>query len=93
MPKLDEQISTLQEKYTQLQLRRQHIAARRQAIVARRERKMQTRRSILVGTIVMAKAEQGELDPQLLLVWLDHGLSRADDRALFDLPRELKTGV
>lgn len=86
MPKLDDQISTLQEKLNQLKLREQRIAARRQAIAAQRERKAQTRRKILVGTIVMARTQQGELDPKLLLAWLDQALNRADDRALFDLP-------
>ena len=45
-----------------------------------------TRKKILAGAIALAKADQGELDPKLFRSWLDQGLTRADDRALFDLP-------
>jgi hypothetical protein len=86
MPKLDDQISTLQEKLNQLKLRQQHQDARKRAVEALRERKAETRRKILVGGMVLAKVEQGEIDPQLFRRWLDQALTRADDRALFDLP-------
>src|ERR1700693_2208608 len=49
MPKLDDQISTLQEKLTQLKLRQQRLDARKRAIDALRERKAATRRKIMVG--------------------------------------------
>ena len=35
--------------------------------------------------IVLAKVEQGELQQAVLLKWLTESLTRADDRALFDL--------
>ena len=86
MPKLDQQISTLQTKLTQLKLRQQRQEQRRQAMDASRERKRATRRKILVGGIVLAKVEQGEMAGDLLRGWLDQALTRADDRALFGLP-------
>jgi|SRR5271168_2443515 len=86
MAKLDDQISTLQEKLSQLKLRQQHLDARKRAIETLRERKAEMRRKILVGGIVLAKVEQGEIDNQQLRGWLDQGLRRADDRALFGLP-------
>jgi|HubBroStandDraft_5_1064220.scaffolds.fasta_scaffold39065_2 hypothetical protein len=86
MPKLDEQISTLQSRLTQLKLRQQRSDARKQALEAQRERKLETRRRILVGALVMTKAKEGELDPNQLRAWLDHALTRTDDRALFNLP-------
>jgi hypothetical protein len=86
MSKLDDQISTLKDKLTQLKLRQQRIEERKRAIRGVRERKVQTRRRILLGTIVMERVERGELDRALLLKWLDEGLARADDRRLFDLP-------
>jgi hypothetical protein len=86
MPKLDDQISTLQEKLNQLKLRQQHQDARKRAVEALRERKAATRRKILVGGMVLAKVEQGSIDPQQFRAWLDEALTRADDRALFDLP-------
>jgi hypothetical protein len=86
MPKLDDQISTLQEKLGQLKLRQQRLDARKQAIDAQRERKAETRRSILVGGVVLAKVRQGEIDGALFRGWMDRALTRAADRALFDLP-------
>ena len=83
--KLDEQIFTLQERLTQLKLRQQRLDARKSAIDSVRERKAETRRRILVGTVVMAKAQRGELDQALLRGWLDHALTGTADRALFGL--------
>jgi prefoldin subunit 5 len=86
VPKLDEQISTLEEKLKQLKLKHQRVEARKKAIESKRERKADTRRKILVGAVVMAKVEQKAMDDKLLRGWLDQALSRSDDRALFDLP-------
>jgi hypothetical protein len=88
MPKLDDQISTLQEKLNQLKLRQQRQDARKRASDALRERKATTRRKILVGGVVLAKVQQGEIDNELFRGWLDQALTRADDRALFDLPAQ-----
>jgi hypothetical protein len=84
--KLDERITGLEEKLKQLRTRQQRIEARKRALLSRRERAADTRRKILVGAIVLAKVEQGELDAGLLRGWLDHALTRKDDRGLFGLP-------
>ena len=84
--KLDERITGLEEKLKQLRTRQQRIEARKRALLSRRERAADTRRKILVGAIVLAKVEQGELEAGLLRGWLDQALTRNDDRALFDLP-------
>jgi hypothetical protein len=86
MPKLDEQISTLQSRLTQLKLRQQRNDARQRALEDQRERKLETRRRILVGALVMRKAKEGGIDPNQLRAWLDDTLTRTDDRALFNLP-------
>jgi len=86
MPKLDEQISTLEEKLKALKLRAQRIEQRKKAIEGKRERKADTRRKILLGAVVMAKIEQKVMDEKQLRGWLDEALTRADDRALFGLP-------
>ena len=86
MPKLDQQIETLQEKLKQLKTRQQAIENRQRAIVAKRERKAETRRKILIGAVVKAKVEQKVMAEELLRQWLDEALTRADDRALFALP-------
>ncbi len=86
MPKLDDQISNLQDRLGQLKLRQKRIESRKLALAAQRERKAETRRRIVVGTVIMAKAQRGEIEPQQLLRWLDQELTRADDRQLFGLP-------
>jgi hypothetical protein len=86
MPKLDDQISRLQEKLNLLKLRQERADARRRAADAHRRRRAETRRKILVGGIVLAKVERGEIDAQDLRRWLDEALTAAEDRRLFELP-------
>ena len=81
--KLDERITGLEEKLKQLRTRQQRIEARKRALLSRRERAADTRRKILVGAIVLAKVEQGELEAGLLRGWLDQALTRKVDRELF----------
>jgi hypothetical protein len=85
VPKLDEQISTLQERLTQLKLRQERVDSRNQMLQSLRERKAETRRRVLVGTLVMSKVQAGEMDATVLRGWLDQTLTRAADRALFGL--------
>lgn len=85
MPKLDERIATLQQRLQQLKAQQQRIAARQRTLDSRRERKADTRRKILVGAVVMAKIDSGDIDRTVLYRWLDEALTRSDDRELFDL--------
>lgn len=61
MPRRVEQISALEAKLRQLKARQQLVEARQRTIESRRARKADTRRKILVGAIVLAKVEQGEV--------------------------------
>jgi hypothetical protein len=79
------QIAALEERLRQLKAREQAAEARRRTLESRRKRKDDTRRKILVGAIVLAKVEHGEMDRALLGRWLEQGLVRDDDRALFGL--------
>ena len=79
-------IEELEAKLRQLKERQQAVEARRRTLESRRERKADTRRKILVGAIVLAKVEHGEMDRALLGQWLEQGLVREDDRRLFGLP-------
>jgi hypothetical protein len=79
------QIAQLEERLRQLKAREQAVEARRRSLESRRLRKDDTRRKILVGAIVLAKVEQGELPEARLRAWLDAALVRTDDRALFGL--------
>lgn len=86
MPKLDDQISTLQERLKQLKLRQQRSEARKRAVEAERRRKTDARRQFIVGAIVLERVASGDLERGLLQAWLDQALTRSEDRALFDLP-------
>jgi hypothetical protein len=86
MAKIDEQISTLQQRLQQLKVRQQRIDARKRALAATQERKAETRRKILLGTVVLEKIRLGELDRAQLWDWLSQTLTRPSDRSLFDLP-------
>ena len=83
--KRTDKIAQLEEKLRQLKERQQAVEARQRTLESRRKRKDDTRRKILVGAIVLAKAEQGELDAGQLRRWLDQSLTRPDDRGLFGL--------
>jgi hypothetical protein len=79
-------IAELEEKLRQLKAREQAVEARRRSLESRRARKADTRRKILVGAIVLGRVERGEIAAADLRGWLDHALTRADDRELFHLP-------
>jgi hypothetical protein len=78
-------IAELEQKLRQLKAREQAVEARRRTLESRRSRKADTRRKILVGAIVLAKVERGEISDADLRRWLDQALKRADDRELFQL--------
>ncbi len=84
--KLEQRIESLQTRLEQLKVRQARAEARKRALLSRRARKDDTRRKILAGAIVLAKVEAGEFDPKRFRQWLDEALTRADDRALFELP-------
>ena len=84
--KLDDRIAGLEDKLRQLKARQARAEARQRALLSRRARKDDTRRKILAGAIVLAKVEAGELESERFRLWLDQALTRADDRALFELP-------
>ena len=75
MASIDERIAALETKLKQEKAKKQQIESRQQ----------DTRRKILVGAAILAKVERGEWPKDKLLAMLDVALTRADDRALFDL--------
>lgn len=85
-PKLGERIESLETKLKQLKVRQQRIEARARALKLGRARKEDTRRKILIGATVQARVDTHQLDHADLVSWLDAHLTRADDRALFELP-------
>lgn len=85
MASLDERITTLENKLKQAKAKKQQIEARQRAAEAKRTRQQDTRRKVLVGALILSKVERGEWPREKLLAMLDTALTRADDRALFEL--------
>ena len=86
MPKLDERIAAAALKLRQLKTQQQRAEARRRSIATKNERSQEVRRNVLVGAIVRAKVEAGEIPKAQFRHWLDQAITRDDDRELFELP-------
>ena len=89
MATIEERIAALETKLKQEKAKKQQIEARKRAAESKAKRSIDTRRKILVGAAILAKVERGEWPQDKLLAMLDASLTRADDRALFDLPTAL----
>ncbi len=87
MPKVSERerIAALEAKLKQLKTVQQRKEARARSIATRRTRAQELRRKILVGAVVLAKVEAGEIEEKQLKQWMDGALTRAEDRELFGL--------
>lgn len=86
MATIEERIAALETKLKQEKAKKQQIEARKRAAESKAKRSIDTRRKILVGAAILVKVERGEWPQDKLLAMLDASLTRADDRALFDLP-------
>ncbi len=86
MANVEERIAALEAKLKQAKAEKQKIDARKRAAESKAKRSQETRRKILVGATILARVERGEWPKDQLLAVLDEALTRADDRALFDLP-------
>ena len=85
MPKIDERIQALEAKLKQLKVLQQRKEARARTTAAKRSRHEELRKKILVGAIVLAKVEAGEIEERLLKQWIDSAVTRPEDRELFGL--------
>ena len=84
MPKIEERISSLEARLKELKAKQTASETRKRATAARRQRKDDLRRKILVGAVVLDGVEKGVLDREQVWGWLDKGLSRREDRELFE---------
>ena len=91
MATIEERIAALEAKLKQEKAKKQQIEARKRAVESKKKRSDETRRKILVGAAILAKVDRGEWPQDQLLALLDASLTRADDRALFDLPAQAAT--
>ena len=93
MATIEERIAALETKLKQEKAKKQQIEARKRAAESKAKRSIDTRRKILVGAVVLAKVERGEWPQERLRELMDQALTRADDRALFELsPLQEETG-
>lgn len=83
---IDKRIETLETKLKQAKALKQKQAAQKRAQESKLERQKDTRRKILVGAAILAKVAREEWPRDKLLAMMDATLTRADDRALFELP-------
>jgi hypothetical protein len=85
MATIEDRIAVLEAKLKQEKAKKQKIEALKRAAESKARRSIDTRRKILVGAAILSKVERGEWPQDKLLAMLDASLTRADDRALFDL--------
>ena len=90
MATLDERIAALEAKLKQEKAKKQKLEARKKAAESKQKRAEDTRRKILVGSILMANVERGTYPEEKFRAMLDKYLEREDDRKLFDLPPRSK---
>lgn len=77
-----------EEKIKQLEEKRAKVNAqiqREKVRLSQAERKRDTRRKILVGSIILTQVERGEISRENLMKLLDERLEREQDRELFGL--------
>ena len=82
---IEDKIKALEEKLKQAKAQKAKIEARKKAIEAKVQRSQDTRRKVLAGAMVFEMMERDEATRQRFMERLDKYLTRADDRALFDL--------
>lgn len=89
--KIADKIATLEAKLKQEKATLAAAAARRRAATAKKTRADDTRRKILVGSILLKRVACGAVPQESLEKLVDTELVRDDDRALFGLPPRPKT--
>jgi hypothetical protein len=80
-----ERIAALEARLKELKMRQQRKEAKARTVEARRSRREEMRRKFLVGAVVLAKVEAGEIGEETLKQWMHPSLSNLEDRALFQL--------
>lgn len=85
MASIDERIAALEAKLKQEKAKKQKLEARKKAAESKAKRAADTRRKILIGSVVLARVESGRWPEQKLLAMLNEHLTREDDRKLFQL--------
>lgn len=80
---IEQKIEATKQRLEQLKVKKQKIEAQKRAAEQKRSRKEDTRRKILLGSMVLEQMEKDEAKKASILADLDAHLVRTDDRALF----------
>jgi hypothetical protein len=86
--KQDTTLSKLQQKKARIIERARALDKEmraRQNAMAKADRKLDTRRKIIVGAVMLARVKSGQLNHERFRQMLDEALTHPDQRALFDL--------
>lgn len=87
MSALEERIKAAELKLKQLKAHAQKIEAQKRTTEAKKERAADTRRKILIGSMMLEHMSKNEPTKTNIMNKLNAYLTRTDDRALFDLPK------
>ncbi|WP_394803981.1 mobilization protein [Acinetobacter towneri] len=85
---LNEKIQKQQERLKQLKAQKQAFEAKEKKRVAEQQRKDDTRKKILLGSYLLKKMGESEVNNQRILAELDEYLIEGRDRKLFGLPEK-----
>jgi hypothetical protein len=91
MGMLEDKIAAAEAKVKQLKAELQKVEARKKAAEVKRKRQDDTRRKVLAGAVLLARVEAGEWSQTEFTAMMDKGLTRNEDRALFELPAIAET--
>ena len=83
---LEKKIEAQLEKLKQLKAQKQAIEASEKTKQKEQERKDDTRRKILLGSYLIKKMNDNEVNKEKILAELNEYLKENRDRALFELP-------
>ena len=85
---LNEKIQKQQERLKQLKAQKQAFEAKEKKRVAEQQRKDDTRKKILLGSYLLKKMGESEVNNQRILAELDEYCIEGRDRKLFGLPEK-----
>jgi large subunit ribosomal protein L7/L12 len=83
---IEERIARLETKLSQAQAQKRAAEARQKAAASKLARSIDTRKKIIIGALMLRRMEGDATRTAGVRRMLHEDLTRADDRALFDLP-------
>jgi hypothetical protein len=83
---LEERIAASQKRLEQLKQKKKVLERKKKAAMSGKARKEDSRRKILIGSMLLAKVGEDEAAQAQLREQLDAYLTRDNERALFELP-------